>query len=280
MNNQKYAFIGCESNYKNSDIVLFGAPFDGTSSFRPGSRFGPKAIRNDSIGIETYSPYLDKDLTDRKVFDGGDLDLPFGNAKKSLDIIEKYTARIVKDNKKPVMIGGEHLVSLAAIKSVINKFPDLCVVHFDAHTDVREQFMGEKLSHATVMKRVWELTGDNRIFQFGIRSGERDEFRWCDQHTYLSKENFNNLEECMQKIKDKPIYLTIDLDVLDTCYFWGTGTPEAGGVTFKELLSAITEVTKYNVVGCDINELAPNIDPSGTSTAIACKVLRELLLQL
>ena len=280
LKNQKYAFIGCDSSYSESKIVLFGAPFDGTSSFRAGSRFAPSAMRNESTGIETYSPYLDKDLSETAVFDAGDLELSFGNAQKSLKKIEKTTAQILKDNKIPVMIGGEHLITLGSVRAVLEQYPDLCIVHFDAHTDLRDDYLGEKLSHATVLRRIFEYVGGGRIFQFGIRSGEKEEFLWAKEHTSLQKFNFDGLAECMQSIKDKPVYLTVDLDVLDTCYFCGTGTPEAGGVTFLQLLSAISEVCKYNVVGCDINELSPPYDQSGASTAIACKILRELLLQL
>ena len=276
----RLTFIGCENEYKDSQIAVFGAPYDCTSSFRPGSRFAPAIMRNESIGIETYSPYLDLDLEDKNIFDGGDLDLPFGDTKKSLKIIEEYTFQIIKDNKKPLMIGGEHLVSLGAVKGTLKKYMDLCIVHFDAHTDLREDYLGVKLSHATVMRRIWELVGDKRIFQYGIRSGEKKEFLFGQEHNYLNKFGFDNLEENLEIIGDRPVYFTIDLDVLDTSYFCGTGTPEVGGVSFVELLEAIKKVMKKNVVACDINELSPIYDQSGSSTSIACKLLRELLLQL
>ena len=278
---KRYAFIGCDNSYKESNIVLFGAPFDSTSSFRPGSRFAPSSIRTDSIGMELYSPYLDKSLSEINVFDGGDLVLPFGDAKKSLDRIEKYTTQVVKDNKIPVMLGGEHLVTLGAVKGVLKKYPDLHVIHFDAHTDLRDEFFDEKLSHATVIRRVHDLIGDNKIFQFGIRSGEKEEFEWAKTHSCLTKFNFDGLESAIEKVKAKPVYFTIDLDVLDPSYFWGTGTPEPGGVTFLQLLEAMGKVAKgCTIVGCDINELSPPYDTSGASTAVACKLLRELLLQL
>ena len=162
MNKNIQTFLACDASYNQSDIVLFGAPFDGTASFRPGTRFGPSAIRNESFGIETYSPYCDKDLTDTKIFDCGDLELPFGNTEKVLQMIEKHTAKILCDGKIPVMLGGEHLITLGAIKAILKTYPDLHVIHFDAHTDLREDYLGEKLSHATVMKRVWDLTGDKK----------------------------------------------------------------------------------------------------------------------
>lgn len=278
MNKNIETFIGCESEYNEADIVLFGAPFDGTTSFRPGTRFGSKAIRSESFGIETYSPYQDRDLEDLKVFDAGDLELCFGNTEKVLKDIEECTDKILEDEKLPVMIGGEHLVTLGTIRSFVKKYDDLHVVHFDAHTDLRDDYLGEKLSHATVMRRVLEIIGDKKLFQYGIRSGEKAEFEFAKKYSNLTKFDFSNLEEDLKKLEGKPVYFSIDLDVLDPSEFPGTGTPEAGGVRFMELLNAILTVSKLNIVGFDIVELSPHYDNSGRSTAIACKILRELLL--
>ena len=280
MNNSIDVFIGCESNYEESKIVLFGAPFDGTTSYRPGTRFGSKAIRSESFGIETYSPYQDKDLEDYKIFDMGDLELCFGNTERVLKDIETQADIIFNDEKVPAMIGGEHLVTLGTVRAAVKKYPDLNIIHFDAHTDLREEYLGERLSHATVMRRVYDIVGDNKIHQFGIRSGERKEFCWAKEHTNLNKFNFNGLEETIKSLEGKPVYFSIDLDVLDPSEFCGTGTPEAGGVSFIELLQAIIKVGKLNVVGFDIVELSPIYDQSGASTAIACKILRELLLSV
>lgn len=273
-------FIGCDNEYEESKIVIFGAPFDSTTSFRPGTRFASKAMRSESFGVETYSTYQDKDLEDMAIFDGGDLELPFGNPSKALNQIEEFTEEIVNDNKIPCMIGGEHLVTLGSVRAVAKKYPDLHVIHFDAHADLRDDYLGEKLSHASVIHRVWDIIGDNKIFQFGIRSGDREEIYWGKDHVFTNKFNFVGLEEVIKKLKGKPVYFTIDLDVLDPSVFPGTGTPEAGGVTFMELLGAILKVSKLNIVGMDVNELSPIYDQSGSSTALACKVLRELLLSV
>ena len=258
-----YNFIGCDSEYGLSNIVIFGAPIDSTTSFRPGTRFASRAMRTESFGIETYSPYQDMDLADICVHDGGDLELPFGSPAKSLDMIEEYAEKIICDNKIPVMIGGEHLVTLGAVRALVKRYPDLHIIHFDAHADFRDEYLGEKLSHACVMRRCHEIVGD-RIFQYGIRSGERAEFEFAKLHT-IKEIPF-----------DKPIYFTIDLDVLDPADFPGTGTPEAGGLRFNELLEEMRKVK--NIVGADIVELSPIYDPTGRSTALACKALRELLL--
>lgn len=273
-----HTFIGCDNEYDESKIVIFGAPFDSTTSYRPGTRFASSAMRNESFGIETYSPYQDKDLTDIKVFDGGDLELCFGSPESALNDIENFSAKILGNGKLPCMIGGEHLVTLGAVRAAVKKYPDLHIIHFDAHADLRDDYLGQKLSHACVMRRCHELVGDGKIFQFGIRSGDREEFLWGKNHVTTNKFDFTGLEKIVQKILNKPVYFTLDLDVLDPSCFPGTGTPEAGGVSFTELMSAIKSVSALNVVGIDVNELSPMLDQSGASTALACKLLREILL--
>ena len=273
-----HTFIGCDSEYDESKIVIFGAPFDSTTSYRPGTRFASSAMRNESFGIETYSPYQDKDLTDIKVFDGGDLELCFGSPESALNDIENFSSKILGSGKLPCMIGGEHLVTLGAVRAAVKKYPDLHIIHFDAHADLRDDYLGQKLSHACVMRRCHELVGDGKIFQFGIRSGDREEFLWGKNHVNTNKFDFTGLEKIAEKILNKPVYFTLDLDVLDPSCFPGTGTPEAGGVSFTELMSAIKSVSALNVVGIDVNELSPMLDQSGASTALACKLLREILL--
>ena len=275
-------FIGCEAEYEDAKVVLFGAPFDSTTSFRPGARFGSAAIRHESFGLEIYSPYQDRELTDRAVFDSGDLELCFGSSEAALADIEDRAEEILNDGKLPLMIGGEHLVTLGAVRAVLKKYPELHVIHFDAHADLRDDYLGAKLSHACVLRRCYDLLGDGRIHQFCIRSGERAEFEFAKAHTDMHPFGFDGLKEVVQQLEqeNKPVYFTIDLDCMDPSVFPGTGTPEAGGVTFLQLLDAIREVCKTNVVGADINELAPMLDASGVSTATACKVLRELLLAL
>lgn len=275
-------FIGCDSPYQFADIVLFGAPFDSTTSFRPGARFGPSAMRHESFGLETYSPYQALDLTDYAVFDSGDLELCFGSAEQALADIEGRAAEILRDGKFPLLLGGEHLVTLGAVRAVLERYPDLHIIHFDAHADLRDDYLGATLSHACVIRRCHDLMGDGRIHQFCIRSGDRSEFQFARQHTELHPFDFEGLEALAERLKkaNVPVYFTIDLDCLDPSAFPGTGTPEAGGVTFVQLLSAIRTVCQVNLVGADVNELAPILDHSGVSTATACKVLRELLLAI
>ncbi|MGP6146079.1 agmatinase [Jeotgalibaca sp. A122] len=280
LNRNIETFIGCESEYSEAELVIFGAPYDSTTSYRPGTRFAGKEMRSESFGIETYSPYQDKDLLDIHVFDGGELELPFGGPERALDMITDYTARILADGKLPVMIGGEHLVTLGAVRAVAEKYPDLHIIQFDAHADLRDDYLGQQLSHACVIHRCWDILGDGRIFQFGIRSGDRSEFEWGKDHVYTEKFTLDTLEDIVSQLEGKPVYLTIDFDVLDPSVFPGTGTPEAGGITFNELLKGILTVAPLNIVGADINELSPKLDASGASTATACKTLRELLLAL
>ena len=272
-------FIAAEAAFDDARAVLFGAPFDGTTSFRPGTRFGPQAIRAESDGIETYSPYQNKDLEDLAIFDSGDLILPFGNTEAVLAMIEARTQEILDVGKMPVMLGGEHLVTLGAVRAMVKKYPDLHIIHFDAHADLREEYLGERLSHATVLRRSWDLLGDGRIHQFGIRSGERSEFEFALEHTDFHPFNVKDVLDVVLALGDKvPVYVTLDLDVLDPSLFCGTGTPEAGGIFFQDLEEALLALEALNVVGFDMNELSPHYDASGVSTAVACKVLREMLL--
>ncbi len=282
MNKNVETFIGCDCEYSEADIVLFGAPFDSTTSFRPGARFGSAAIRHESFGIETYSPYQDKDLLDKKVFDSGDLELSFGSPDAALADIEAQSKKILDDGKLPILIGGEHLVTLGSVRAVFEKYPDMHIIHFDAHADLRDDYLGVNLSHACVLRRCYDLVGDGRIHQFCIRSGDREEFLFAKDHTDMHKFTFDGLDEVVSELSknNTPVYFTIDLDCLDPSVFCGTGTPEAGGVSFMDLLNAILKVSKTNIVGADINELAPMLDNSGASTAVACKVLRELILSI
>lgn len=271
-------FLGCDNEFEESRIVIFGAPFDSTTSFRPGTRFAPRTMRAESYGLETYSPYQELDLEDAKIFDSGDLELCFGRTELALDDIETRTQEILDAGKLPLMIGGEHLVTLGAVRAVAKKYPELCIIHFDAHADLRDEYLGAELSHAAVIHRVWDILGDGRIFQFGIRSGDRKELEWGKEHVKTNLFSFDGLEETIEQLGNRPVYFTLDLDVLDPSVFPGTGTPEAGGVSFKELLEAVLKVSKLNIVGMDINELSPMLDASGASTATALKIMRELML--
>lgn len=274
------SFIGCDAAYEDAQLVIFGAPFDSTTSYRPGARFGSSAIRHESFGIETYSPYQDLELTDYSVFDSGDLELSFGSAEGALKDIEERTDIIIGDGKFPLMIGGEHLVTLGAVRGALKKWQNLHIIHFDAHADLRDEYLGVKLSHACVLRRCHELVGDGRIHQFCIRSGEKAEFDFAKDHTDMHRFGFDGLKEVIGRLKkdNTPIYFTVDLDCLDPSAFPGTGTPEAGGISFTELIDAIFEVCSANVIAADINELAPMLDMSGASTALACKTLREMML--
>ena len=281
LNKYTETFLECTADAQEAKIVLFGAPFDGTTSYRPGTRFGSGAIRRESYGIESYSPYQDGDLLDGRVLDCGDLELPIGNAEKALAAIQAMEEEILSAGKLPFMLGGEHLVTLGAFRAAVKKYPGIHIIHFDAHADLREDYLGMPLSHACVLRRCWELAGDGKIFQFGIRSGDRKEFEWGKDHVTTQKFSFDGLEETLELLRGKPVYFTVDLDVMDPSVFPGTGTPEPGGVSFDELRKAVTLVcSRAEVMACDVNELSPHYDQSGVSTMAAGKIVREMLLAL
>ena len=284
MEPQLNQFIGCDKPFDDAKVVLFGAPYDSTTSFRPGTRFGPAAMRAESFGIETYSMLQDRDLAeDASVFDSGDLELPFGAPDAALDMIESRASEILDAGKIPFLLGGEHLVTLGSVRAVAKRHPDLHIVHFDAHADLREDYLGVKLSHACVLRRCHDVLGDGRIFQFGIRSGTRDERQFMkDGHVTTELFSDSTLPEVIKKIgPNAPVYLTVDLDVIDPSEFPGTGTQEAGGFKFIQLLGDLRQICEnLNVVALDNVELSPALDPTGRSTALACKLLREELLSL
>ena len=266
-------WIGQNPDYNSSDIVMLGLPFDGTVSYRSGSRFAPEQIRLASWGLEDYSPRFDRHLEDVNFHDAGDLEFPLGNTYKSLDLIEKNVEEIYRDGKRVFAIGGEHLVTLPEIKAVSKFYKDFAVVHFDAHTDLREEYLGEEMSHSAVIRHVSKIVGAENIKQIGIRSGMKEEWEFMKEHnTLISK--YSELDV----FKDKKIFVTVDLDVLDPSVMPGTGTPESGGMQFNELIGWFEYLKKFDIIGADVVELAPDYDASGVSTAVATKVIRELLM--
>ena len=280
MNDKKevHMYEGISSTYEEASIVICGIPFDGTCSNRPGTRFGPLELRKEIDGLETYSPYQNKDLEDYTICDIGDVDLPIGNTKKAMEEIYTFVSEILEDKKKVLSIGGEHLVSYPVIKAYLKHFPDLNIVHLDAHTDLRDTYLGEKLSHASVIKRVYDELVEGEIYQFGIRSGTKAEFEFGRKNTNLHFNTLSGMEKLKEILGDKPIYITLDLDVLDPSIMPGTGTPSPGGQSFNQLLEGLLSLEGLNIVGADIVELSPHYDSSGVSNVVAAKLLREILL--
>jgi len=277
-------FIKSHPNYEESEAVIYGMPMDWTVSYRPGSRFGPARIREVSIGLEEYSPYLDRELDEVKYFDAGDIPLPFGNPQRSIDMIEEYIDKLLADGKFPLGMGGEHLVSWPVMKAMYKKYPDLAIIHFDAHTDLRDDYEGEPLSHSTPIKKIADLIGPTNVYSFGIRSGMKEEFQWAKKvGMHISKfEVLEPLKEVLPKLAGRPVYLTIDIDVLDPAHAPGTGTVDAGGITSKELLASVHEIAKSDVrvVGSDLVEVAPIYDHSEQTANTASKIIREMILGL
>ncbi|CAK6479589.1 agmatinase [Peribacillus castrilensis] len=275
-------FIKSHPVFEESEAVLYGMPMDWTVSFRPGSRFGPTRIREVSIGLEEYSPYLDRELEEVKFFDAGDIPLPFGNPQRSIDMIENFVDSLLDAGKFPMGMGGEHLVTWPVIKAMFKKYPDMAIIHMDAHTDLREDYEGEPLSHASIIRKSAELIGPKNVYSFGIRSGLKEEFQWARENgMHISKfEVLEPLKEVLPQLAGRPVYVTIDIDVLDPAHAPGTGTVDCGGITSKELLASIHEIARseINVVGCDLVEVAPIYDPSEQTANTASKLIREMIL--
>ncbi|WP_088042037.1 agmatinase [Bacillus sp. EAC] len=275
-------FIKSHPSFEESKAVIYGMPMDWTVSFRPGSRFGPARIREVSIGLEEYSPYQDKELEEVKYFDAGDIPLPFGNAQRSLDMIEDYIDGLLDQGKFPLGMGGEHLVSWPVMKAMYKKYPDLAIIHFDAHTDLRDSYEGEPLSHSTPIKKVCNLIGPKNVYSFGIRSGMKEEFEWAKEvgMNLFKFEVLEPLKKVLPTLAGRPVYVTIDIDVLDPAHAPGTGTLEAGGITSKEMIDSILAIANsdINVVGADLVEVAPVYDHAEQTQVAASKFIREILL--
>lgn len=274
-----WSFLSAKNSYQDAQVVLTGIPLDLTSSFRPGSRQGPQAIRSASEGLEEYSPYLNLDLVDCLFYDGGDLLLPHGNLQVCFERAEHLCRLLLQDNKLPVFLGGEHLITFPIVKAMLDFYPDLAVLHFDAHADLRDEYLGETYSHATVMRRVCDLVSPENVYQFGIRSGTREEFAYGENFTHFYPfEILAGLESSLPGLKGRSLYVTLDIDVVDPSYAPGTGTPEPGGVSPHELFRVFDLLQGWNVVGCDYVELAPVYDRSGITVLLAAKLVREGIL--
>jgi agmatinase len=276
----KTDFLAASSSYEEGDIVLAGIPYDGTSTFRPGSRFAPDSIRTASRGLETYSVYQDDDISDVDFYDAGDLELSAGDVNKAISDISSAVKGFLDDGKKVMALGGEHLISYAIVSQLIKKYPDLVVLDFDAHADLRDSYLGEKLSHATVIRRIFELfhAREKNIYQFGIRSGTKEEFDFAEKNINMYKYDFSKVKEVLDKIGESHVYITFDLDVFDPSVLPGTGAPEPGGVSFNDFIQLTKDLAGINLVCIDIVELAPDYDSSKISSVTAAKVVREFLL--
>ena len=271
-------YISAKASFKESKIVILGCPYDGSASFRPGARFGPSAIRKASWGIETYSPYFDKDLSELSIHDMGVLELPLGEKKLSLDLIRKALRRILAEKKFPILLGGDHLITLPIVEEIIRVYPHFYLIQIDAHTDLRENYLGETLSHSTVMRRVVDRLGEKRLFQIGIRSGTEDEFKLAKKMSSIISPNREALRSMVRRLRNQPVYITLDLDVIDPSLLPGVGTPEPGGFTFERFLSLLKELQSLHVIGFDMVELTPDYDPNQISSITASVILREMIL--
>jgi agmatinase len=271
-------YISASASFEKSQGVILGCPYDGSASFRPGARFGPSAIRRASWGIETFSPYFQRDLSQCSIHDMGDLELPLGEKKISLGLIRKALGKILSGRKLPIILGGDHLITLPIIEEILPLYPQLYIIHIDAHTDLREEYLGEFLSHCTVMRRLIERLGEGRLFQIGIRSGTEDEFKLARKIKSIISLEPASLNSMMRRLRNKPVYITLDLDVIDPSLLPGVGTPEPGGFTFQEFISLLKKLQTLHVIGFDIVELTPDYDPTQVSSITASVILREMIL--
>jgi len=271
-------FLSANASFEESNVVILGCPYDGSASFRPGARFGPSAIRRASWGIETFSPYFQRDLSQYSIHDMGDLELPLGEKKVSLALIRKALRKILSRKKFPILLGGDHLITLPITEEIFSLYPQLHLLQIDAHTDLREDYLGESLCHSTVMKKVVDLLDGDRLFQIGIRSGTEEEFKLARKMRSTVSLDPGSLSTMIRRLRNQPVYITLDLDVIDPSLLPGVGTPEPGGLSFKELISLLKKLQPLHVIGFDMVELTPDYDPTQISSVTASVILREMIL--
>lgn len=276
---RKAVFMASCGTLEEADRVIIGLPMDSTASFRPGTRHAPYRVREVSEGVEEYSIYQDRSLEEISFYDAGDVTIPFGNIQESLKRMEETARELLALQKKIFSIGGEHLVSLPIIKAYAEKYPEMAVIQMDAHADLREDYLGESLSHATVMRHVLQVVGEKNLYQLGIRSGTREEMQYAKAYSNLYLNRFLSvLDEVKEKIGSRPVYISLDIDVLDPAFAPGTGTPEAAGISSRELIKALLDLGELNVVGFDVVEISPPYDTGENTSILGAKILREVLL--
>ncbi|SMB99088.1 agmatinase [Thermanaeromonas toyohensis ToBE] len=272
-------FLGSTDNYVDSWICILGLPLDVTSTFRPGSRFAPQSIRSVSEVLEEFSPFLKRDLKEVAFCDLGDLELVPGRIRENLTRIEEVASEVWKDGKLLLSLGGEHLVSYPLIRAARSHYPELAVLHFDAHADLREEYQGEKYSHATVMRLVAEEIGPSHLYQLGIRSCTWEEWVYGSENTNLFLDHIElPLSRLLPELKGRPLYLTLDIDVVDPAYAPGTGTPEPGGCRPQDIFSALYLLKDAHIIGLDIVEVSPAYDMGNITSILAAKLVREAIL--
>ncbi len=276
---KREGFLGATAEYEAADIVTLGLPMDFTTSWRPGARGGPAKIREVSFSLEEYSPAQNMSLSSVKAADIGDVSLPLGNTEKSLDAIREVAGSIVGDGKIPFAFGGEHLVTLPCVSAVSEAHRGLTVIHLDAHADLRDEFAGQRLSHATVLRRVAEIIGVDNLYQIGIRSGAAEEFALAGRGPHrLEGPVPAAVRAALERVGDRPCYVTLDIDVVDPAFAPGTGTPEPGGCSSWDILDGARLLGQANIVGFDLVEVAPPWDFADITSLLAAKIVREMLL--
>ena len=269
-------FMGSRRDPTGCRVGLFGVPYDGTTSFRPGTRFGPAAIREVSSGLESYCPQLAADLEDVPFADLGAVEIPFGAPEPVVQAVQRATQSVLELGLRPLMLGGEHSISSGAVAAVAQRYPQLALVQLDAHADLRDAWLGERHSHACAMRRCLEVLPSGRLVQLAIRSGTREEFH--ELHREQRLVSIEDMAQALQGLRGTPLYLTVDLDWFDPAVMPGTGTPEPGGYFWPHFAGLVEELRQHRLVGADVVELAPMLDPSGISSVLAAKVVRSLVL--
>jgi agmatinase len=274
-------FIACDRSLSEARIVVYGVPFEGRVNLRKGADAGPRDLRLASDSIETYSPVLDRDLEDLALADIGDCELPDGAPpREQLDAAREQIAAWWRPGLLPFMLGGDHTATVPVIEAIAPAIPNLKILQLDAHPDLREEFLGERYNYASAMARVMDTVPPERVYQVGMRTGAREEYtrRRPSFLPLLAGHPVDVVRRLLPELRGHPLYVTIDVDVLDPSEAPGTGSPEPGGLRVPELVEIVRMLDGCDVVGGDLVEVAHAWDPSGRTGIAASWVIREALL--
>ena len=278
-------FSGYQKSFSEADYVILGVPFDVTSTYRTGARFGPTAIREASLNIETYSFSSGVDVEDLRLHDLGDLHVT-GDAEETLKRLEKVVAELLEEKKIPVLIGGEHTITLGAARAF--KERTCAVISFDAHLDLRNEYMSLKTSHTTFMRRLNEQVKPKRLIEIGTRAVCREELAYAKKTgiNYFTADQIRSegVDDTLKKIESligdaKQVYLTVDLDVLDPAFVPAVQNPEPNGLCSHMFYNLLNGLCDSRVAAFDVVEVAPNYD-NGNSAVQVARTIFEMLCHI
>ena len=277
-------FADARSSFEDAEFVIVGVPFDRTTSFRPGARFGPDSIRMHSWSLESYDLETGVDLADARVHDLGNTE-EFGNAEEMASAVRELVRPVFAAGKVPIVLGGDHACSPPVVEAYPSGAPSLGVLYLDAHLDFRASYLGDRRSHGCSARRIAEEVGARNIVVLGVRSASREEaeanraigMSYVTAHEVAKEGIVASVQRAMNMLKADRLYVSIDIDAIDPSYAGGTGTPEPFGLTPRDVKYVIDQAAP-RLAGLDVMEVSPHYD-NGNTSVLAARLVREAIVR-